>query len=380
VQKTSDYCSTLEEQWINHLRPESVPFIFPRNVGFPWRKNVFNVEQYLAYVTEHDGNSDVFVSVFSDFQRRNNMFDTIYIDVDLENTSSEKEFKKVQYLFLRLVSERIYPRLEFSGSKGFHFWIDFGMIKINDFANATKKLFEELKLTELIRKKDRGVFCDKNRLSRVIYTMHPETGLLCYPVVENILETKLLTIRRNALREFTSLPSVNNVLNENVGKLLWEYDKNTVVRTVDMNIKDRSFNKDDIPIYPSCISDAIKNMYQSCELDHYKRLHLAAFFNYLDFPIEEMNKIFMLANDYNSNLTLYHLRRIKNLHLCPYSCDKAAFLGLCPLSDKRRSECTFYPSIVWSLWQFMKVNGRKSLLLQAPADVNNIGGKEKDVV
>lgn len=329
--------------WLQHLRPEVARIIFPRDVG-QWRTKVFNEEQYIAWVKDHYGLDNCFTAVFSDFQRSHNLYDTIFIDVDLVDNF----VWKAQKILLKLMGRNIVPRTNFTAGKGFHVWVDFGLMKFKNYSTTVLTFLDEVGVLKHIRKKDRCCVAETSRLCRIPLTPHPKTGLMSYRMESSMLfSTELNKIKRLGLCGGYHYDEPY-LLNDAVSKRLWEIDQQTPIKQYDYReIQDGTV---DLPLYPKCISMAIKEFKDSGGLDHYRRLHLIWFMWFIGLSKEDIQAIFKeYASDYKPQLTSYQINRSFNRHLHPYRCDKAALLGVCPLSDKSRKNCGYYPSIVWAV-------------------------------
>jgi hypothetical protein len=346
MQEMQDYYSMHRKLWSRHLREDVVPFVFPREVGFPSRTIVHSRDEYELYLAEHFSKDNCFTAVYAEFQKEHNLYDTIFMDIDMKELS-DAEFNKVKRFYLKLISMDISPRIYFSGKKGFHFFIDFDLLEIPNFKSVVRKWFKMSGLSGYVNV-DLGLLGEKSALSRVLATPNPSTGFLCSEINDDILSLNMRDVKRRALSVNCVLSS--RVLNEIVAKQLWELSKSTKLQS-SVKFPDKQIFAEDLSIYPNCIVEIIKELKTTGELEHYKRLHLAMFLNFVNFSAGQIMSLFKsYAKDFREVQTLYQVQRIKRLNLRPYGCDKARFLNMCPLSLKRLKSCPYYPSICWVLW------------------------------
>jgi len=346
MQEMKDYHNTHKKLWSRHLREDVVPFVFPREVGFPSRTVVYNRDEYELYLDEHFSKDNCFTAVYAEFQKERNLYDTIFMDIDMKELS-DKEFNKVKRFYLKLISVDILPRIYFSGKKGFHFWIDFDLLKVPNFKSVVRKWFKMSGFLSYVNV-DLGLLGEKSALSRVLATPHPSTGFLCSEI-DDILSLSMKDVKKRALSVNCVL--LPRVLNEVVAKQLWELSRSTKLSKSLVKFPDKQIFAEDLPVYPKCIVEIIKELKTTGYLEHYKRLHLAMFLNFVNFSVGQIALLFKsYAKDFYEAQTLYQVQRIKRLNLRPYGCDKARFLNMCPLSSKHLKSCAYYPSICWTLW------------------------------
>jgi len=294
------------------------------------------VQFYRFLRANRSENKDVYAGLYDVPSINSMVIDRIMLDVDWHDGSINTQLE-MSYRYMRKVADRlddvgIEYMLFFTG-RGYHFYIDFEPVHINNVGDALLGFVQMLGIEEYVDKK---VF-DIRRLARVPFTYNTATGLMMVPVRKNMeLEEIVRRARSSNVFETIDLPD-----NDWIADVLKQLD---VAKTVSGDVKDRVpfFKKyREYRWFPRCVRNALNQLLVTGELDHYQRLFLAWFLLRI-YPVEEVEKIFRLAKDYKPYYTRYQLEYIKSRKHKIYKCARIKDeLGLCPYQNMH--ECPFYP-------------------------------------
>ena len=173
----------LEQGWLNHVSSDVIPF--PRDVGIPvvepWRHKAHTRKEYVDMVSHHLNFSDLYVSLFSDWQIRHRAFNKVFLDFDAKalSASFKDAQKTVEYIEKHYGN---YPRVYFSGRKGFHVIFDFEPTVFGNYPETIREfvynIMTELKLKTL----DKHSVGDLRRVTRIPYTINQKANRLCIPI------------------------------------------------------------------------------------------------------------------------------------------------------------------------------------------------------
>lgn len=188
--------------WLNHLGVDSN---FPRDIGFPERRKLYNWWQYIRTIELNMHSNNIYVALYSDRSIEKGLWDKIFFDVDGHNGEIPKAHLDALRLYDYLQSEfGAEPRLYFTGN-GFAVYFDFEPTSIDKWS------IREFALSIIRGAKAKHVdtipLGDKRRISRVPYTynLKTEERRMCIPIsvdwdldtilAESVNPTKLIEVR-----------------------------------------------------------------------------------------------------------------------------------------------------------------------------------------
>ena len=278
---------------------------FPRDFYSPDLKRREVVEDYEDVLIRVDKCYciDCYLSIFSKAQIKRKIFDVIFLDVD--------EAKNYP-----LVLEKIdkFPHVCYFSGRGYHIYLKFGEMKFNNYRATVREFVEIYGLKSLI---DTNTLGDVNRVARLPMTWNSKTNKQAKLIEEKDGDVDLL-------RDILSL--------------LDEKSRHKRLQSFEGDRK--KIREADFSILPPCIQECIKEIIETGELAHEKRLHLASFLVWV-WDYEDVKALFSLCNDYKEHYTEQQLKWIIERKYCPYSCKHAKQLGICPLTGS----CAFAPSL-----------------------------------
>ena len=198
--------SAIQEAWFNHLRPNLNPILFPRDFGLSRYPQVTSKKEYLTKVRWTEG--DCYTSVYSQPQIDAGMIDTIFIDIDVERTV---ELPSVYKQVDSVLSSYSPARLYYSGSKGFHIYFDFPMVK-RDLINrrGVEAFLKNIGLTNI----DSSVLLDMRRMARIPYTINSKTDSFCLPISEDLVDFSF-----NKIKELAKELTIFGLTERNIRKI-----------------------------------------------------------------------------------------------------------------------------------------------------------------
>lgn len=325
---------------------------FYRNAGmnpFPReflrkRLTVDSPREILSLIPNYEMKTDIYTSLFSHWQIKNNIYDCVFIDVDCytevgEDLSTLKEMASIVENFF--ADEEVWYRRFFTGKKGFHYYAAFPPAHFHYFDNAVRKWAQKMpKLERVDMQKywysgeveygkfwpfDPRTIAKPMQLVRIPHTRHPKTGLKC---VETYGDFRL------PIKERTEY--WNPDMNERLGKRLKTRDKKPEV--VDRSGEMIEF---DFSESPRCIRNALVNM--RGHLTHDQAWHFCNFMVTLGATDKEIVDCFRLDKRFNEGLARGQIASIRSSGLANMGCDKVKFIGLC--SEKEQLTCPMWPSI-----------------------------------
>jgi DNA primase catalytic subunit len=172
----------IEEAWLSHI-PE---FPFHMSIGKDISQFVVhNKKEFLFYVYNSLG-QDVFTAVNSIEDRNEEIFRTVYIDIDCEADLNESIRELI--ILVDFLDEIEYDyRVYFSGNKGFAVYIDFKPTKIEKYRQKLILLIDSLIDVFEFKYLDRGVCIDVRRISRLPYTINTKSMRFCHPIRKELL-------------------------------------------------------------------------------------------------------------------------------------------------------------------------------------------------
>ena len=273
---------------------------FPRAVGFERVEVKDEVELY-EYV-QKCGWLDCYSALFA----RGEKFDTVLMDVDGHDSQWNADVKVSK--LLRVLKDRGLKHRVYWTGRGYHVFVDFEPVKLNDYRAVMLKWFEVLGVKELI---DLNASGSENRIARLPKTVNAKAGKM----MERISDA--------------------DGFNEGLADELISYD----VEKVEVKEVERiclNLNEEELPI---CVKEGIERLRRTGELSHQWRFHIATFLLKV-WDYDRVKNVFRVANDFNERVTDYQLQQILKRGYKCYGCKKLKVLGMCSFDDL--SECAFY--------------------------------------
>ncbi len=177
----------LEILWLKHAYDG-----FPREVTTPWSRRVrcLNADNYTYLLWKGYGETDLFTSIYPtsfvnlDAQMTLNK---IFFDIDDEDNPAIA-YESMQKIVTYFRSRYGYaPRVNFSGKKGYHVYIDFDPIKmrIEYFKPVVRAFIDQVMKGSGAKIVDNSAIADQagvTRVSRIPYSIHPKSGNSCIPI------------------------------------------------------------------------------------------------------------------------------------------------------------------------------------------------------
>jgi hypothetical protein len=181
--------SEIERQWAVHTWDG-----FPREIllkpSLENRTMVRNFDVFKWYMWRAFGGQSSYVEVYPDSAKLSKnvvMTNKIYIDFDKDVASGVDlpvVYDEMRALVRYFRQEYDYtPRVYFSGSKGFAVYLDFEPVLLEHFSETMRVFHSNLVRDLHLRTMDTMPIGDDRRVSRVPYTYHHVSELLCVPIV-----------------------------------------------------------------------------------------------------------------------------------------------------------------------------------------------------
>jgi|Deesub1362B_J571_1020462.scaffolds.fasta_scaffold03512_2 DNA primase catalytic subunit len=253
----------------------------------------------------------------SEERKKTAIIDTMVFDLDSENL--RQSFKEAQKLVSYLLSKKTIPRVYFSGKKGFHVYIDFPEVELENFESLKRlatKISEKLNLKTV----DLAVF-EPARVMRTPFSRHGETNLFCKPInPEKFVEMDYLTMK-SFVRHSFSLIEVHEC--KSFVKLLkyedFKISTNKALRSIlrrGYRIKGNGsgWKEKRIQRYTEALrkygrltaDPEISKIHSGNE--HFARLHFHCLLIEAGYSDSEIHKLFELFEDYDEKKTEYFLK------------------------------------------------------------------------
>jgi len=332
-----------EDYLMHYLRRNSQINPFPREF-LRKRMTVDNAREILSFIPNYEMKTDIYTSLFSQWQMKNNIYDCVFLDVDcyIEVGETLEDLNKMSDIVDNFLSdEDVWYRKFFTGKKGFHYYAAFPPTHFHFFANAARKWAEKMpKLERVDMQKywysgeieriktwpfDPRTVAKPTQLVRIPHTKHPKSGLKC---VETYGRLRLPMKERKE----DWLPEMNIKLQEKLK-----------MRDREPEIVDRSGGMIDFEFVesPKCIRNALKLM--RGHLTHDQSWHFANFMITLGATNKEIFECFKIDKRYNDGLAETQINSIRSSGLANMGCDKIKFIGLC--DEKQSLSCPLWPNI-----------------------------------
>ena len=253
----------------------------------------------------------------SEIRKRSARIDCLVFDLDSEDL--KESFKEAQKLVSYLLSKKTIPRVYFSGSKGFHIYIDFPETEIENF-EVLKRL--GIKIAERLNLKtvDSAVF-EPARIIRIPFSKHSSSGLYCKPInPEKFVEMDYLTMKTFVKHSFSPI-EVHEC--KSFVKLLryedFKISTNRILRSIlrkeyRIKGKSRGWKSKRIQRYTEALrkygrltaDPEISKIHNGNE--HYARLHFHCLLIEAGYSDSEIHDLFKLFEDYDERKVEYFLK------------------------------------------------------------------------
>jgi len=333
-----------KQMWKAHLRPWSGLPLFPRDMSSrdtlsttrhgverptPLnRSTVINENQYIQSLSSVYKKKDCYVSVFSDWQIENRIFDTLFFELKdahpsngkfydtMEETMSEVMFGK-HMMDRKLDDLGIAYRCFFTGGRGFHYFLDFEPSFIKYYKGTILKFLKEHNLLDLV---DTAVL-ESARISRIVYTTHLKTKNFGVYSRDDVSIEDLLEASKNG-----------TILIETPSKL----ESSNILDYLDLDIeppkesKDLTYANGFADLYPECVIGIMAKILVDQHASHLERVHLAGYLKRFGMGDREIVEYFRGTSDFNYDMALSQVESLDRYS--NYSCINVRLIlkGLCP--------------------------------------------------
>jgi hypothetical protein len=335
---------TQAQIWADNLRQFPEPF--PREYGLK-RQVLVNKAEYMMSLREQWNRDNCYCAVYAEKQKAEHLVDTLFIEgrdwpeinslADLNVDMMRRMSENAQSVVKKFYRFGLYPRVLFSGARGFHYYIDFPLTKIKYLRYDAEQLLKDCKIA--LDDVDMHVVGNMGVMARIPCTINLRTELYCVPVdvfdePENILRNSALCI---ATYGYTQP-------NEDFELQMLGYEEMAVHKKDYSNGNDGHSQPANVDIYPPCFIEIMAKLKKSRYATHDERLHLAAFLRQTGWTEEQVLNLFReYSNDWNERVAGYHVSyAYRNQAKC-YTCLKAKKLKFCAVRDQ--NSCPFFPSI-----------------------------------
>ncbi len=258
--------------------------------------------------------------------------DTLFIDLDSENLSHTiREAKK---LVGWLLDHNIKPRIYFSGKKGFHVYIDFKPITLENPKETLKRV--AVKIAEKLNLKtiDYNVI-ELRRLARLPLTIHGDSGYRCTPInPEKLLKLDSISLIHYVKRnhdpiEISESKSFAKLLKYEDFKISTNKALKSILRPRFQVKNGNGWKEKRIKLYaetlreygrlsanPEIVKIHLGNPHVNPEnvgsIEHLARVHFVMLLIEAGYSDEEIHEIFKLAEDYKPEKTQYFIDYNRN--------------------------------------------------------------------
>lgn len=325
--------------WEAHLRPWSGLPLFPRDMAS--RDHVFdvrngkkikvpldrsiniNLEQYISSLKSVYSKRDCYTSVFSDWQLRYNIYDTIFFEIDSHLESGNKEDIISELMFNKYIIDNTLDNLKigyryfFTGGRSLHYYLDFEPIFMVDYKATVLKFLEQYKLKNLV---DPSVL-EPARIARVPHTRHLGTNMFCVYFDDDSIDSIFKISKNNTM----------------MVKVIDYLQPTKILEYMDPMAHSEPPPKSQIQIngkydgvFPDCVMKIIEKLETGHHATHIERIHLAGYLKRFGYTDEEIVEFFKSASDFDSTVALSQIKSLKGY--CNYSCRniRLQMCDLCP--------------------------------------------------
>ena len=223
--------------------------LFPRSLGCPWRCNTFkeyyiansvkDVEEFIEMCNE----TNCFISIYpyTEYTQTNRNKMSAIINVlafDFDDTESpSNSLVDVKKLLSWAKRHNITPRVNYSGNKGMHVYIDLEPIELVHVQETIKKFFFEMNIAAGFKTLDLSIAGDLERIIRIPNTKHSKTGRYCIALNPQIVPLlNMNEIEALASKKSSYIP-VRYENGAEIRALLEEYDQIVGQEIEEMKIK-----------------------------------------------------------------------------------------------------------------------------------------------
>ena len=300
----------------------------------PLRTVVGNGEDFCRYTKVF--NKDCYVGVHSNWQRENNVYDTVVFDIDDHENGLEGAYIKYQKVLeiLKGTTLRCYCT-----GRGMHVYVDIEPLSFKDYGTTVTEWIDRLGLTDLV---DVVVSKDIRRVVRVPYTINTKTGTWTVPIrIDDGLDEikKMINIGTGHWNK------EDNANNAGIRDKLKEID-GTKKRRGKGKIKGTGYlsERNDIEDFPPCVQQIMELAEDSGDIGYEQRGMLGTFLLKV-WTIERVDKFFKLfCSHYDEGKTGYYLNYLAQKDYNQYGCNKLVNWGYCKYNGDEK-KCAFSPNV-----------------------------------
>lgn len=268
------------------------------------RRTVDSLIDLIDYMDKQDY-IDCYANIFANWQIRTRKVDVVFLDVDDHDGENKEGYLKDCVVDI-LNSYGYGYDLYFTG-RGYHFYLRFPDMRIEDYNNAVKNWANDIGLNDYV-----DVVGNINQLARLPKSFNSKTG------------TDMKLIKTG---------NVNNDLGNEI--LTFAKTKNIINKTNNSGLLRDVVNIDE---FPDCMKVAVDLLGKTGELEHFWRVALGIFL-IKTVGFEKAHNIFSLASDYDWSKTEQQLQFLNKKQYKCYSCKKMRMMGMCRYV--RYKDCPF---------------------------------------
>jgi len=311
------------------LRLDTTSEPFPREVG-RYRNVVYSYDEFLNWYRINVVREDCWASVYSTDQINRRCVDTMFLDFDFKE-GWEVKIQLLKELLDVLVTMFPRVRLYYSGKKGFHVYLDFGMeVFFYNFREAAREFYQRVVANYL--EADTAVIGDYRRVARVVGNVR-ESGKMVEldPFDRPEVWTRMIRSGRSCdFEDELLLDRISGV------QMLMQIDEERA-KIIEEEIEARALSRVSLDKIPPCIVRCFTELVETGELDHMGRVLLANWLIWAGFKEDEVVDVFRVANDFKEHYTRYQVQFLmRKMYKLP-KCKKVMAEGFCPY------KCELYP-------------------------------------
>jgi hypothetical protein len=215
--------------------------LFPRGFGYPSRRNTFHdlylpesIKEVEELIDAKDG-VNCYITVYSftdcnqkEINKESAIIDTVPFDFD-NKLHPEKALRDLKKLLDWCDQFDIKPRIQYSGNKGFHAFIDFEPVYLIHAREVIKQFVFDLQDKLGLDTLDLSVDGDLNRIIRIPNTKHGSSGRYCYPFDPELLPN--LTMQDIIKKSYTKSDFIpKRIPSEMMPALLHDFERKIEVK------------------------------------------------------------------------------------------------------------------------------------------------------